>query len=58
MKGLEGLAVLKYTQLRLIKKPYNVRLCVVPVGLEPTTYGLENRCSIQLSYGTIFEKYN
>ncbi len=23
------------------------------VGLEPTTYGLQNRCSIQLSYGGI-----
>lgn len=26
---------------------------VVPPGLEPGTYGLENRCSIRLSYGTI-----
>jgi hypothetical protein len=25
--------------------------CVIPAGLEPATYGLENRCSIQLSYG-------
>ena len=24
-----------------------------PVGLEPTTYGLEGRCSIQLSYERI-----
>ncbi len=24
-------------------------LKVVPEGLEPSTYGLENRCSIQLS---------
>ena len=28
-------------------------ILVRPVGLEPTTDGLENRCSIQLSYGRI-----
>ncbi len=29
--------------------------CVRPSGFEPETDGLENRCSIQLSYGrTVF----
>jgi hypothetical protein len=27
---------------------------VVPLGFEPRAAGLENLCSIQLSYGTIF----
>ena len=31
---------------------------VRPLGFEPKTYGLENRCSIQLSYGRILrQKY-
>ncbi len=28
-------------------------LMVLPAGLEPATSGLENRCSIQLSYGSL-----
>jgi hypothetical protein len=35
----------------------SLAILVVPAGLEPATYGLENRCSIQLSYRTNFSVY-
>lgn len=45
------------------KKPFSGKekgfdFKVRPLGFEPKTYGLENRCSIQLSYGRILrQKY-
>ena len=52
--------VLKLIQARVLSTAENVfvenlrhRTFVVPLGFEPRAAGLENLCSIQLSYGTI-----
>lgn len=46
-----GRIYLKWRHRRLLKSEI-----VTPPGFEPGTYGLENRCSILLSYGAIFKR--
>ena len=45
-----GLYQLSYSHHKII---FRARILVRPAGLEPTTPGLEGRCSIRLSYGHI-----
>ena len=49
--------LLNYKSLILFKVSHNqiqpIKQLVIPVRFELTTYGLEDRYSIQLSYGTI-----
>ena len=40
---------------RLTQQPCGLDSRVIPLGLEPKTVCLEGRCSIQLSYGTIYQ---
>lgn len=44
------------TLLMLLLRGFSF-LKVPPSGFEPETHGLENRCSIQLSYGGAAQRY-
>jgi hypothetical protein len=51
--GQDGVADADEGKLRI---GYGALKMVRPAGIEPATYGLEGRCSIQLSYGRILEQ--
>ncbi len=56
--SIQGEPQTKYSisSLQAIKQKNRAIACsvfVVPAGLEPAAHGLENHCSIQLSYGTV-----
>lgn len=60
MMGLEpttsGITIQRSNQLNYTHhRKYETLFCRLarPAGLEPATYGLEGRCSIQLSYGRL-----
>jgi hypothetical protein len=56
LKGYPGRYPYKFVPRSFLAK--RLFLLAVPRGVEPPTFGLGNRCSILLSYGTIHLDYN